>query len=424
MARGMGANTRTSVQLFERSIPPDTPSDALADRPGVGHRPPRARPWLVRAAVLGLVIGVVITARLTVLRPSPVPVTVFRVATGLVEETVTNSKAGTVGSRRRADLSPEIAGRVIATPVDAGNRVRRGAVLLRLADDEAQAQLHQQERLLDAARSDERRACAAAGQAARELTRARALTAEGVAPASTLDRAETELATTDAGCDAARAQVRQRVEAVRAATVALRRTTLRAPFDGVVAEVRTEVGEWITPSPPGILLPPTIELIDPAAVYISAALDEVDVAKVRLEQPVRVTLDALPGQTFGGRVTRIAPYVLDRVEQGRTFEVEVTLAEAAASASLVPGSSADVEIVLRAKDGVLRVPSYALIQERAVLVVREQRLVERPVTIGLRNWDMVEITSGLAAGDAVVVSLDRPEVKPGTLVHVEAEVRR
>lgn len=416
----MGANTRSSVQLFERTLPPESPADVLA----AASLPPRGRHWLVRAAVLGLVVGLVIAARLTVLRPAPIPVTVFRVVAGVVEETVTNSKAGTVRSRRRADLSPEIAGRVVAAPIRAGTRVRRGDILVRLADDEAQAQLHQQERLLDAARADAQRACAAAGQAERELTRARALVAEGVAPASMRDRAETDLATANAGCEAARARVRQGVEGVRAVAVTLRRTTLRAPFDGIVAEVRTEVGEWITPSPPGILLPPTIELIDPAAVYISAPLDEVDVTKVRLDQPVRITLDALPGRVFAGRVTRIAPYVLDRAEQGRTFEVEVTLADAAGAASLVPGTSADVEIVLRAKDGVPRVPSYALLQERAVLVVHDQRLVERPVTVGLRNWDVVEVTSGVTPGELVVVSLDRPEVKSGALVQIEAEVRR
>jgi HlyD family secretion protein len=420
----MGANTPASVQLLEGSAPQDMPGGDIAGAADISPRLSRGRVWLVRAALLGAVIGTVITARLTVLNPSPVPVTVFRVAAGLVEETVTNSKAGTVRSRRRADLSPEIAGRVVAAPMRAGSRVRRGDVLVRLADDEARAQLRQQERALEAGRADEERACATAAQAVRERARARALTADGVAPASVLERADTDVAIATAGCEGARAQVRQRGEAVRAAAVTLRQTTLRAPFDGIVAEVRTEVGEWVTPAPPGILLPPTIELIDPGAVYVSAALDEVDVAKVRLGQPVRVTLDALPGRSFTGRLTRIAPYVLDRVEQGRTFEVEVTLADAAAAAALVPGSSADVEIVLRAKDGVPRVPTYALIQDRAVLIVRDGRLVERPVTTGLRNWDLVEIATGVTPGELVVVSLDRAEVKAGARVRIAAEVSR
>jgi HlyD family secretion protein len=152
-------------------------------------------------------------------------------------------------------------------------------------------------------------------------------------------------------------------------------------------------------------------------------MDEVDMGKVRIGQPVRVTSDALPGRSFAGRVTRIAPYVVDQVEEGRTFEVEVTLT-APDAAVLVPGASADVEIVLQAKPHVVRVPAYALIQDKAVLVVRDGRLVERPVTVGLRNWDVVEITRGVAPGDLVVVSLDRAEVKAGAAVTVVAEVGR
>jgi HlyD family secretion protein len=413
----------STVHLLEASAAGGARPLATVDVPSVVG-PPRRRRWLMRTIVLAVVIGLLITARLTVLRPDPIPVTVVRVAAGRVEETVTNSKAGTVKSRRHADLSTEIGGRVVATPARAGSRVRRGDVLVQLADDELRAQLGLQTRTLDAARADARRACAVADQAARELVRARTLTAEGVAAASMLDRAESEHRTAAAACDAARANVQRAYAAVRVANVALTRTTLRAPFDGIVAEVHTEVGEWITPAPPGIPVPPVVQLIDPGAVYVSAALDEVDVARMRLGLPVRVTLDALAGRVFSGRVTRIAPYVLDRVDEGRTFDVEVTLDDAEAGTALTVGSSADLEIILRAREGVLRVPTYALIGDRAVLVVRDGRLVERPVRTGLRNWDAVEIVSGLAAGDLVVVSLDRTEIRAGADVRIESEVQR
>jgi HlyD family secretion protein len=414
----------STVHLLEASASRGARPLATVDAPSAAVGPPRRRRWLMRTIVIAAAIGVIIAARLTVLRPAPVPVTVVRVAAGRVEETVTNSKAGTVKSRRHADLSTEIGGRVVATPARAGGRVRQGDVLVQLADDELRAQLGLQTRTLDAARAEERRACTMADQAARELVRARALTAEGVASASTLDRAESEHRTAIAACDAARANVQRAAAAVRVAQIALTRTVLRAPFDGVVAEVHTEVGEWITPAPPGIPVPPVVQLIDPAAVYVSAALDEVDVAKMRLGLPTRVTLDALPGRVFSGHLTRIAPYVLDRVEEGRTFEVEVALDDTEAAAALTVGSSADLEIILRARDGVLRVPTYALIGDRAVLVVLDSRLVERPVRTGLRNWDAVEIVSGLTAGELVVVSLDRAEVRAGAMVRIESEVQR
>jgi HlyD family secretion protein len=365
-----------------------------------------------------------VLARMTLLKADPVPVTVARVTTGRVEETVTNSKAGTIRSRRRAALSTEIGGRVVAAPARAGVRVRRGDALVVLADEEWRAQLGLRQRALDAARADERRACAAAEQAARELVRARALTLEGVAAPSVLDRADSEHTTAVAGCDASRANVLREAAAVQVAQVAAARTVLRAPFDGIVAEIRTEVGEWITPAPPGIPVPPVIELIDPTTLYLSAALDEVDVARIQMGLPTRVTLDALPGKTFAGRVSRVAPYVLDRVDEGRTFEVEVTFDDPQTMHALTVGSSADVEIVLRGRDGVLRVPTDALIDDRAVLIVEEGRLVERPVTIGLRNWDAVEILKGVSVGDLVVLSLDRAEVRAGAAVRIDAEVKR
>lgn len=412
-----------TVHLLEAPAPGGArPSAVAALSAAVG--PPRRRRWLMRTIVIAVVIALLVALRLTVWRADPIPVTVVRVAAGRVEETVTNSKAGTVKSRRHADLGPEIGGRVVATPARAGSRVRRGDVLVQLADDELKAQLGLQTRTLDAARAEERRACAVADQAARELVRARALTAEGVAAASTLDRAESEQRTATAACDAARANVLRAGAAVRVASVALSRTVLRAPFDGIIAEVHTEVGEWITPAPPGIPVPPVVQLIDPAAVYVSAAMDEVDVARVRLGLNARVTLDALTGRVFSGHVSRIAPYVLDRVDEGRTFEVEVALDEANAADVLTVGSSADLEIILRARDDVLRVPTYALIGDRAVLVVDDGRLIERPVRTGLRNWDAVEIVSGLAAGDLVVVSLDRTDVRAGARVRIESEAPR
>jgi HlyD family secretion protein len=117
----------------------------------------------------------------------------------------------------------------------------------------------------------------------------------------------------------------------------------------------------------------------------------------------------------------IAPYVLDVAEHSRTFEIEVELADETFAASLRPGTSADVEVILSGRSDVLRVPSYALIEGGRALVVEGDRLVAREVEIGLRNWDFSEVTAGLAAGEAVVVSVDRAEVVEGAKVRIADE---
>jgi HlyD family secretion protein len=153
-------------------------------------------------------------------------------------------------------------------------------------------------------------------------------------------------------------------------------------------------------------------------------MDEVDVAKVRVGQSARVTLDAYSGRSFPARVTRVASYVLDVQEQNRTFEIETELDDASFARTLLPGTSADVEVILASRDAVLRIPSYAVLEGGRVLVVENRRLLARPVETGLKNWQFAEVTKGLFAGDAVAVSLDRAEVREGARVSIAGETAK
>lgn len=377
--------------------------------------------WAKRFLIAAVVVVAAVALRVTVFRAKPVPVTVYRVAAGRVEETVTNSRAGTVKSRRRASLSSEIGGRVVELPVKKGGSVRTGDLLLRVQDADYRAQLDYQERSLETAAAGEREACEAFEQAKRDLARNRKLAEEAIVSPSLLEQIQSRKDTADSGCAAARARRRQAEAAVALARVSLAKTRLLAPFDGVVAELKGELGEWITPSPPGLPMPSVIELIDATAIYVSAPLDEVDVGRVRAGQPVRVTLDAYPAKSFSGRVVRVAPYVRDVEEQNRTFEIEVELDDPAFAWTLVPGSSADVEVILDSKEGVMRIPSYAVLEGGRALVVKRDTLEGRSIETGVRNWEFTEVRKGLALGDLVAVTLDKAEVKEGAKVRIAGE---
>ena len=380
--------------------------------------------WRRRLIVVAAIVAVVVLVRTTLLRKDPVPVTVFRVAPGRVEETVTNSKAGTVKTRRRAALSPEIGGRVELLPVKKGDRVQKGQLLVRLANADYQAQVRGAQRSIDASNAGEREACQRAQQAERDLARMIALAGESLVSQDMKEQAQTARDAAAAACQAARSRVEQGEASLDFARATRGKTELRAPFDGVVADIRGEVGEWITPSPPGVPIPALLELLDPDAIYVSAPLDEVDVGRVRVGQVVRVTIDAYPGRAIGGHLVRIAPYVIDVQQQSRTFEVEVDLDDPAFARTLLPGSSADVEVILDARDGVLRVPSYALIDGKKALVLRDGKLLGVPVEIGLKNWGFAEVKHGLSAGDLVVVSLDRADVKEGARARMAEETSK
>src|SRR5262249_39295789 len=140
----------------------------------------------------------------------------------------------------------------------------------------------------------------------------------------------------------------------------LERFQLRAPFSGVVAEINGEIGEYVTPSPPGVPTPRAVDLIDTSCLYVTAPIDEVDAAALKLGMPVKITLDAFRGREFAGKLTRIAPYVLDLEKQARTVDVDVRFDTVPADIDLLIGYSADVTIVLNSLPRVLRIPSEAL----------------------------------------------------------------
>jgi HlyD family secretion protein len=377
--------------------------------------------WLRRIGILVVLVAAGFALRYTVFKPKPVDVTVFRVAAGRVEDSVTNSKAGTVETRRRAAISPEIGGRVGELLVREGDRVTKRQVLMRLVDDDYRARVEVADRARDAAVATEREACLARDQAERDLGRYLRLREDEIVSQELLDQLQNIRDTAVARCQAMRAELQKARSAQALARVELAKTVLHAPFDGIVTEVSTEVGEWITPSPPGVPIPPVIEVLDPDAIYIEIPLDEADVGSVRKGLPVRITLDAYPGRSFMGAVTRVAAFVSDEIDQNRTFDVEVELEDQEFARTLLPGASADAEVILDARDDVLRIPSYALMEGGRVLVVRDEHLAEISVETGLRNWQFTEVVSGLARGDPVVVSLDRVEVVEGARVRIAGE---
>lgn len=155
---------------------------------------------------------------------------------------------------------------------------------------------------------------------------------------------------------------------------------------------------------------------------MSAPIDEVDSSKLKIGQYSRITLDAIKGRSFNGKVRRIAPYVLDLEKQARTVEVEVEFDKLARDEKLLVGYSADVEIVYDTRSNVLRVPTQTLLEGNRVWSVKDGVLEERKLTTGLANWEFAEVLSGLAEGEQVVSSLDRAGVKAGAKV-VEEEAK-
>ncbi|MHC4846451.1 MAG: efflux RND transporter periplasmic adaptor subunit [Planctomycetota bacterium] len=375
--------------------------------------------WFIRVLVLAGIVAAWMLLKATLLAPDPVVVRAVAVERGTVEATVTNSKAGTIEARRRAKFSPGTSGIVTELHVRRGDVVDAGAPLLHLDDATQQAEMLRAQRSLDVARADHRKHCIAAERAQRELERNKELLAEELISVDVVDGLENAHELAAANCDVAAAEVERQRAVVGVARAELDKTILRAPFEAIIAEVSVELGEWVTPSVPLLAAPDLIDAIDPTSLYVAAPMDEVDAGLLSAGLPVRVTIDSHAGQSFPAHIARVAPYVLDIEQQNRTLEIEVELDDAAFSRTLLPGTSADVEVILQVRDDVLRIPTFALLEGGRVLVVEDGVLVERAITVGLRNWDWAEVTSGLSGGELVVTSLDRAEVVAGAEVELE-----
>jgi HlyD family secretion protein len=116
-------------------------------------------------------------------------------------------------------------------------------------------------------------------------------------------------------------------------------------------------------------------------------------------------------------VRRIAPYVLDREKQARTVDVEVEFVDPPADSKLLPGYSADVEILIETRADVVRVPTESLREGAIVLVVRNDGvLAARTIQPGLANWRFTEVTGGLQAGERIVGSYDQKGLDDGVKV--------
>ncbi len=356
-------------------------------------------------------------------RPEPIPVVIYSVAEGEVKTTVSNTRVGTVKPCRRAYLAPSASGQLAKLNVREGDAVDNNAILLEIWNDDLKAQVKLRQMEIQVKEAAARQACIIAGGAERIARRTKLLQKhDGIISPEQVDDAVTAAQAKRAACHSAQAAVQVGRASLAAARTELERTLLRAPFNGTVAEINVELGEFVTPSPPGIATLPAIDLLDVSCLYISAPIDEVDAPSIRLGMPASVTLDAFSRQHFPGTVTRIAPYVQEKEKQARTVEVEVTLSEHRLLQRLLPGYSADIEVLIDARQKAPRIPTSAILENNRVLLLTDDGLLqERIIQPGLANWDYTEVVSGLTVGDRIVLSTGRDGVKAGAYVIAERQ---
>lgn len=357
------------------------------------------------------------------MRPKEIEVTVAQVSRGTVEKIVANTRAGTLKACRKANLSPATGGQISVLTVDEGDVVKEGQLLLELWNNDLKAQAALADKEIKASTAKAAASRLQAEIASREAERMQKLIQDNAISDQDADKIITEAKVRQAVYDAAATEVaasRARLSVIKAN---LERTMLVAPFDGIIAKINGELNEYVTPSPPGIPTPPTIELLDTSCFYVVAPIDEVDAPVVKINMEARVIMDAFGNKHFPARVRRIDPYVLDLEKQARTVDVEVEFIDSEDGENFLAGYSADVEIVIEVEEDVLRIPTQALLDKNKVYIYQPQSrtLQEMSVQVGLSNWDNTQVDGGLQEGDSVVISTDRPGLEDGVRVKITAE---
>jgi HlyD family secretion protein len=368
-----------------------------------------------------LTVIIIVSAVYWVKRPKPVAVLVASVESGEVQRTVTNTRAGTLKACRRAKLSPSIGGQIANLPVREGDRVKSGQVLFEIWNDDLLAKLALAESENQASQARSREACVQYEVSQREADRLTQLRQRGLASEEQADQAVGLARAKQAACQASTASIQVSAAQINVAKASLDRTRLTAPFDGTIAEVNGELGEFVTPSPIGIATPPAVDLIDASCLYVAAPIDEVDAPEIMADMPARITLDAFGKEFFQGKVRRVAPYVLDVEKQARTVDVEVDFLSEKDNANMLPGYSADIEVILDAHKNTLRIPTEALLEDNRVYVydADDTTISKVQIKTGLSNWQHTEVLEGLTSGQRIVTSIDREGVEDGALVKLE-----
>lgn len=372
------------------------------------------RKLLIIITLLALVVAI----GWKVTHKEPLEVELVGVERGLVESTVSNTRTGTVKACRRSRLSLPIGGQVTSLNVEVGDEVEKDQLLLELWNADRKAQLGQSQAALTAAEYRANSVCLASAHDQREATRLDKLYQRKMVSEDMLDKARSRFEVSRASCKSARSEIEVARANLTVQRALLEKTVLRAPFKGVVAEVNGELGEYVTPSPPGVATPPAVDLIEANCLYVEAPADEVDASALALKLPARITMDAFPDKEFAGSVSRIAPFVEDREKQARTVDVDVRFNESPSDIHLLVGYSADIEVILSAVENVLRVPTELVLDGDHVLLYDESNgsLIERKVSVGLQNWSYSEITKGLSGGDRIAANVGEKGIIAGAEV--------
>jgi RND family efflux transporter MFP subunit len=344
---------------------------------------------------------------------NPVSVKAMTLNSGDLKVTVTATATGTVKAEDEMKVSSQRTGRIIRLNFEEGDNVKAGDVIAELDSREAEVHLRQVEGELRASEARLSQTKVNLEDAERSLKRIKSLYKDGLVSEQDVDTAQKSYDLNSSLYEASLASLKGVRASLDLAKIQFDYSFIKAPITGVISQRPVEIGDTV------LLGSPVATIVQLDRIYVKATIDEVDVGRVFVGQPVEITIDAFPERVFEGKVIRVSPIVLGVKQETRTFEVRVGFTKR--EERIKPGMSADIEIITDALKGILFVPANTVIERKGKKMVyiiegRRARLV--PVEIGLSTWDYIEIKKGLKEGDRIITNPDATGLKDGSRVEV------
>lgn len=388
------------------------------------RRPPGKITKWIKFILLAFVLAAVVYW----LRFSPLAVTGHPVTRGEITAEVMGT--GTLEARLQTIVSSKIAGRISDVPVDQGDEVQEGQVLLRLDDSELKQQVEIARSSLAAANAsierveaEAERAQAVLDQVKVDHQRNQKLFASKSISANEMDKSEQALEVAQADLAKSRAAV---AEARKNLIVAqntldyqlarLGDTVIKAPFSGLIIRRDREPGDVVVPGTSIFLL------ISPKSLWVRAWVDETEMADLKIGQEARVIFRSEPGTNYTGKVARLGRET-DR--ETRQFLVDVDVEKLPRNWSV--GQRAEVFIETAGRKGTVTIPSRLLLRQDGtvgVFTLAEGKAAWIPLKIGLRGRENVEILEGLEPGDMIITTSGSKKIHEGRRVKVTSHEPR
>ncbi|ACM20708.1 efflux pump, RND family, membrane fusion protein [Geotalea daltonii FRC-32] len=315
--------------------------------------------------------------------------------------------SGYVVAQRKAAVASKTTAQLEWLGVEEGSRVQQGQIIARLENKDATAVRGQAAANLNNARAVLEQAKAELHDASLSFNRQKELVTHGVVARADFDAAEARFKRAKAGVAAAEANIAALSSALRGAEAQLDYTLIRAPFNAVVLTKDADVGDIVTPlGAAANAKAAVVTIADMDSLQVEADVSESNLGKIKVGQPCEITLDALPDVRFRGITHTIVP-TADRSKA--TVMVKVKFVDQ--DRRILPEMSAKVAFLERPVKAEEQRPVTAVNPQavldregaKSVFLVKDDKAIKTAVTTGPRVGDMLQVTSGVKAGDKIVL---------------------